>query len=79
MSDKLKEKLRSIIIDITEVDEIPDDAAFSDLNIDSMMAIEVVADVEKEYDITISEEEIVDLTNLQALYEKVQEKLAEKS
>ncbi len=75
MSDKLKDELRQIIIDVTEVEEIPEDTPFADLGIDSMMAIEIVADVEKNYDITISEDELADLTHLNAVYEKVKEKL----
>ena len=77
MSDTLKDELRQIIIEVTEVEDIPDDTAFADLGIDSMMAIEIVADVEKNYDITIAEEELADLTNLKAVYDKVQEKLSE--
>ena len=79
MSDTLKEELRQIIIEVTEVEEIPEDTPFADLGIDSMMAIEIVADVEKNYDITIAEEELADLTNLRAVYEKVQQKLSEAS
>ena len=77
MSDKLKDELRQIIVEVTEVEEIPEDTPFADLGIDSMMAIEIVADVEKTYDITIAEEELADLTNLKAVYDKVQEKLGE--
>lgn len=78
MSDTLKEELRQIIVEVTEVDEIPEDTPFADLGIDSMMAIEIVADVEKNYDITIAEEELSDLTNLKAVYENVRQKLDEK-
>ena len=77
MSDTLKDELRQIIVEVTEVEDIPADTPFADLGIDSMMAIEIVADVEKNYDITIAEEELADLTNLQAVYEKVREKLGE--
>jgi acyl carrier protein len=76
MFDTLKDELRKIITEVTEVEEIPEDTPFADLGIDSMMAIEIVADVEKNYDISIEEEELADLTNLKAVYEKVQEKLA---
>lgn len=79
MSDTLKDELRQIITEVTEVDEIPEDTPFADLGIDSMMAIEIVADVEKNYDVTISEEELSELTNLKAVYDKVQAKLAEAS
>ena len=78
MSENLKDALREIITEVTEVEEIPEDTPFADLGIDSMMAIEIVADVEKNYDITIAEEELADLTNLQAVHDKVEEKLAEK-
>jgi acyl carrier protein len=77
MSDKLKDELRQIIAEVTEVEDIPEETPFADLGIDSMMAIEIVADVEKNYDITISEDELPELTNLKAVYDKVQEKLAE--
>ena len=75
MSDELKEKLREIIAEVTEVDEIPDDAPFKDLGIDSMMAIEIVAEVERTYKLSIPEEELQDLTNFNAVYQKVREKL----
>ena len=77
MSETLKDELRQIITEVTEVEEIPEDTPFADLGIDSMMEIEIVADVEKNYEITIAEEELADLTNLKAVYEKVQQKLAE--
>ena len=79
MSDALKDELRQIIVEVTEVEEIPEDTPFGDLGIDSMMAIEIVADVEKNYDITIAEDELADLTNLKAVYDKVQQKLSEAS
>lgn len=79
MSDALKDELRQIIVEVTEVEEIPEDTPFADLGIDSMMAIEIVADVEKNYDITIAEDELADLTNLRAVYDKVQQKLSEAS
>jgi acyl carrier protein len=79
MSDILKDELRQIITEVTEVEEIPEDTPFADLGIDSMMAIEIVADVEKNYHVVISEEELGELTNLRAVYDKVQAKLAKAS
>ncbi|MGB8222728.1 MAG: acyl carrier protein [Polyangiales bacterium] len=75
MSDTLKDELRQIITEITEVEDIPEDTSFADLGIDSMMAIEIVADVEKKYDIEIAEDELGELINLSAVYEKVKHKL----
>jgi len=76
MSDTLKDELRQIIAEVTEVEDIPEDTSFADLGIDSMMAIEIVADVEKKYDVVISEDELSELTNLKAVYDKVKIKLA---
>ena len=73
----LKIELRQIITEVTEVEDIPEDTPFADLGIDSMMAIEIVADVEKDYEITIGEDELSELTNLKAVYDKVKEKLGE--
>ncbi|MCA9528589.1 MAG: acyl carrier protein [Myxococcales bacterium] len=77
MSDNLKERLREIIAEIAEIDEVPDEAPFKDLGIDSMMALEIVNDVERTYKLSINEDEIEHLTNLNAVYAKVQQKLAE--
>ena len=74
---KLKEELREIIMEIAEIDDLPDDAQFTDLGIDSMMAIEIVADVERNYKLSIPEEELGDLTTLTAVFQKVKTKLAE--
>ncbi len=75
MSDELKEKLREIIAEVSEIDDIPDDTSFADLGIDSMMAIEIVSDVERAYSIKITEEELAELIDLNAVYDKVKEKL----
>ncbi|NLY93795.1 MAG: acyl carrier protein [Myxococcales bacterium] len=75
MTDDLKEKLRSIIADVAELDEVPDETPFKDLGIDSMMAIEIVSDVERQFKLTIPEDELADLVNLEAVYQKVKAKL----
>lgn len=76
MSDKLKEELRTIISEVAEVDEVPDDVPFKDLGIDSMMAIEIVAEVERTYKLEIPEAELKDIVHLNSVYEKVKSKLA---
>ncbi|HEY8429669.1 MAG TPA: acyl carrier protein [Sandaracinaceae bacterium] len=76
MSDAaLKEKLRSIIAEVSEIDEIPDETPFAELGIDSMMALEIVAEVERTYQLSIPEEELKDLTNFAKVYELVRSKL----
>ena len=77
MSDNLEEQLREIICEVAEIDEVPAETPFADLGIDSMMAIEIVADVERTYKLSIPEEELAELTCFQKVYDKVQQKLAE--
>ena len=57
MSD-LREKLRAIVAEVSEIDEIPNETPFSELGIDSMMALEIVAEVERQYKISVPEEEL---------------------
>jgi acyl carrier protein len=72
----LKEKLREIISEVSEVDVIPDETPFKELGIDSMMAIEIVAEVERTYKLSIPEDELKKMTHFSAVYELVREKLA---
>ena len=76
MSQELKDELREIIAEVAEIDEVPDEALFTDLGIDSMMAIEIVADVERKYEISMPEDELEELVTLNAVYDKVRAKLA---
>ena len=71
----LRDKLRVIISEVSEVDEIPDATPFKDLGIDSMMAIEIVAEVERTYKLTIPENELQKLTHFEAVYDLVKSKL----
>ncbi len=71
----LREKLREIISEVSEVDEVPDDTPFEELGIDSMMAIEIVAEVERTYKLSIPEDELQTMTNFTRVYELVRSKL----
>lgn len=75
VADDLREKLRSIIAEVSEVDEIPDSVPFKDLGIDSMMAIEIVAEIERTYKLSVPEDELKRITNLDSVYALVKEKL----
>jgi len=77
MSAELKEKLRGIVAEVSEVDEIPDDTDFRELGIDSMMGIEIVAEIERTYKISVPEAELKNMTSLNKVYELVQSKLAQ--
>ena len=64
----LVSEIKSIIADITEIEpeKITPVAAFvEDLGMDSMMALEILAAIEKKYNIRIPEEKLMKLKNLQ--------------
>jgi acyl carrier protein len=60
----LKEELRSLIAEIAEIDTIPDDALFKDLGIDSMMGVEIVAAIERQYKVKFADAELSEVTTL---------------
>ena len=75
----LKEDLRALIAEISEKDTIPDDTHFKDLGIDSMMGVEIVAAVERKYQIKIEDSELTDFKTLVSAFELVVKKLETKS
>jgi acyl carrier protein len=75
MSTNLKEELRELIAEIAEKDEIPDDVAFKDLGIDSMMGVEIVAAIERKYQVKIEDAELAQITTLNSSMELVTKKL----
>ena len=65
--ESLTKEVRSIIAEIAEMEEeeIKGDSNFvEDLGFDSMMALEILARLEKQYKIKIPEEELVKLADL---------------
>ena len=78
-NDTLKEDLRALVAEIAEKDEIPDGATFKELGIDSMMGVEIVAAVERQYHIKIDDDELAEFKDIQAAYALVVRKLEEKS
>jgi len=71
----MKEELRALISEIAEKDEIPDDVAFKDLGIDSMMGVEIVAAIERKYQVKIEDAELAQVTTLNGSMALVQKKL----
>ncbi|MET0390301.1 MAG: acyl carrier protein [Polyangiales bacterium] len=74
-SEELREALRAIVAEIAEIDEVPDAKPFKDLGIDSMMAIEIVAEVERRYKLKIPEGEIEQVRDLDSVVALVASKL----
>ncbi len=77
--ESLKEQLRALVAEIAEKDEIPEDASFKELGIDSMMGVEIVAAIERQYQIKVLDEELAGFKDLAAAYALVVKKLEEKS
>jgi acyl carrier protein len=74
---KLKEELRAMIAEISEVDEIPDDKHFKELGIDSMMGVEIVAAIERTYKVKIDDAELQEVSTLNKSFALVKKKIAE--
>lgn len=69
-SDNLERDIRSLVAEILEIDEkkvTPDARFVEDLGMDSMMALEILASVEKKYKIKISEDYLTKVTNLKSI------------
>jgi acyl carrier protein len=77
--ETLKEQLRELVAEITEKDEIPDGATFKELGIDSMMGVEIVAAIERQYQIKVEDDELADFRDLASAYALVVRKLEAKS
>ncbi|MCA9589454.1 MAG: acyl carrier protein [Myxococcales bacterium] len=71
----LKEELRELIAEIAERDDIPDDTHFKDLGIDSMMGVEIVAAIERKYQLKIDDGELQQVTTLNKSVQLVEQKL----
>lgn len=64
-TDELRSELKSMISELIEVDEFGDDEDFvQDLGVDSMMGLEIVARIEKRFQIRIPEEKLRDIKSL---------------
>lgn len=75
MSETLKQDLRALISEIAEKDEIPEDTHFKDLGIDSMMGVEIVAAIERQYKIKIEDAELQEVSTLNKSYDLVKKKI----
>jgi acyl carrier protein len=75
----LREELRALVAEVAEKDEIPEGATFKDLGIDSMMGVEIVAAIERQYQIKIDDDEIAEFKDLEGAYALVVKKLDAKS
>ncbi|MBY8914111.1 acyl carrier protein [Bacillus sp. YC2] len=78
ISIEKKEKLIEMIADILEVepDEIKDNTDLvEELDADSMMALEILASVEKEFQVKIPEEELQRFTTVNNIISIIEERM----
>jgi acyl carrier protein len=72
-------KLRTLVAESlgVEEDEVVPDAAFEeDLNADHQDLVDLMVAIEEEFDVSISEEDIAELTTIRAAVEYLEDKLA---
>ena len=72
MADRLKDEILDIVAMVVEKekDQIPLDAhLIQDIGADSMMALEILAALEKKYRIVIPEEKLKDMTTVNRIIE----------
>ncbi len=77
----IEEEIRNLIAEIIEKEpsEItPEAKFFEDLGLDSMMALEIMAAIERKYKISIPEEKLAQLTTLKETIAVAKEYLANK-
>ena len=72
--ENLEKDITAIVAEVTEMDEKEiwekrDADFFKDLEIDSLLALEILALIEKKFKVQIPEEKLVDITSLNATIE----------
>lgn len=74
------EKIRDIIADHLEIEEVenikPEASLMNDLEADSLDAVEVMMDIEDEFDIEIPDEDAEEFKNIKDIVEYVESKIA---
>jgi acyl carrier protein len=81
--ENLEKDITAIVAEVTELDEKEiwekrDADFFKDLEIDSLLALEILALIEKKFKVQIPEEKLVDITSLNATIEMTRSTLEEK-
>ena len=77
--EEAKEEVKKLVSEIAEIseEEVRDDARFAeDLGVDSMMALEIVASIEKKYKVVVPEEKIPTIRSPQSVYKLLEELVA---
>lgn len=76
--ETMKSEIRKMVAEIAETSEEDikeEDKFVDDLGVDSMMALEIVAGIEKKYKIRIPEEELPRMDSLKSVFAVLREKI----
>ncbi len=81
-AENLEKDITAIVAEVTELEENEiwekrDADFFKDLEIDSLLALEILALIEKKFKVQIPEEKLVDITSLNATIEMTRSTLEE--
>lgn len=77
---ELRDELKKLVADVIEIDEFSDDDNFvEDLGVDSMVALEIVYEIEKKLKVVIPAKHIKEMETLNDVIKMVREKLDSKS
>ncbi|MGQ3686038.1 MAG: acyl carrier protein [Candidatus Loosdrechtia sp.] len=81
-AEEIEKGVTAIVAEVTELDENEiwnkrDANFFKDLEIDSLLALEILALIEKKFKVQIPEEKLVDITSLSATIDLTKSVLAE--
>ena len=77
----MENKVMRIIAEISEVNESEirmESELVDDLEVDSMMSLEILTELEREFDIRISEKDLADFVTVGHIFNFVKEKIDEK-
>lgn len=76
---ELREELKKLVAAVIEVDEFADDENFvEDLGVDSMIALEILVELEKKFKIVIPASRISEMRSLNDITRMVSDKLDSK-
>ncbi|HWZ43438.1 MAG TPA: acyl carrier protein [Candidatus Saccharimonadales bacterium] len=81
MADKLTEKVLDLIAAVKRLprEKISMESTFAELGMDSLDAINLIFEIESEFDISVPDDQAKSITNVQQLVDNLQKLLAEPS
>lgn len=74
LTDYQRAELKNKVCDILEIDpaEVSDDARFEDLGADSMLALEILALLDREYGLNLDNSVLADMETMNGIYSIVE-------